>query len=141
MKLVVPDASVLLKWVLPEEGEPNVEQAIALRDAFLAGRILLRVPPLWFYEAGNVLVGRYSDSASERLAALASFRIPEARPYPAWREQIIAIATNYRVTFYDATYHALAVVLGGVLVTADDKYHRKVAPAPQVLPLARWSLS
>ena len=46
MKLVVPDASVLLKWVLPEEREPHAAQAIAIRDVFIAGRIRLLVPPL-----------------------------------------------------------------------------------------------
>ena len=140
MKLVVPDASVLLKWVLPEEREPDVAQAIALRDAFLASRIRLQVPPLWFYEAGNVLAAHYPDSAAERLAALTSFRIPEARPNAAWREQIIKIATTHNVTFYDASYHALAVMLGGVFVTADEKYQRKVVPTRHILSLASWSL-
>jgi hypothetical protein len=54
MKLVVPDASVLLKWVLPEEGEPWVGEALRLRDDFETGRADLLVPSLWYYEAGNV---------------------------------------------------------------------------------------
>ena len=32
-KLVVVDASVILKWVLPEEQEENVLEALSLRDA------------------------------------------------------------------------------------------------------------
>jgi predicted nucleic acid-binding protein len=140
VKLVVPDASVLLKWVLPEEREPQAAQAIAIRDAFLSGRVRLSVPPLWFYEAGNALVAYHPESAAERLAALAAFRLPEARPNPLWREQIIKLATTYGVTFYDASYHALAFVRKGAFVTADAKYLRKVSPDPHVLALADWPL-
>jgi predicted nucleic acid-binding protein len=138
VKLVVPDASVLLKWVLPEEREPHAAQAIAIRDAFIAGRIRLLVPPLWFYEVGNVLVAHYPDSAAERLAALAAFRLPEARPTSAWRERIIKLAAEHGVTFYDASYHALAAVMGGVFVTADEKYLRKAGTDSHLLGLARW---
>lgn len=138
MKLVVPDASVLLKWVLPEEREPHAGQAIAVRDAFVAGRIRLLVPALWFYEVGNVLVMHYADSAAERLAALAAFRIPEARPTAAWRERIVKLAAQRGVTFYDASYHALAEVLDGIFVTADEKYLRKAGPDSHLLGLASW---
>ena len=138
MKLVVPDASVLLKWVLPEEREPHAARAIAIRDAFIAGRIRLLVPPLWFYEVGNVLVTHYPDSVAERLAALAAFRLPEARPTAAWREQIIKLAAAHEVTFYDASYHALAMVHDGIFVTADEKYLRKAGPDSHLLGLANW---
>jgi predicted nucleic acid-binding protein len=138
VKLVVPDASVLLKWVLPEEREPHAAQAIAIREAFIAGRIRLLVPPLWFYEVGNVLVMNYSDSAAERLAALAAFHVPEARPTAAWRERIIKLAAERGVTFYDASYHALAEILDGIFVTADDKYLRKAGPDSHLLGLASW---
>ena len=138
MKLIVPDASVLLKWVLPEEREPHAAQAIAIRDAFIAGRIRLLVPPLWFYEVGNVLVAHYPDSAAERLSALAAFRLPEARPTSAWRERIVKLAAEHGATFYDASYHALAAVMDGVFVTADAKYLRKAGPDPHLLGLASW---
>ena len=138
MRLIVPDASVLLKWVLPEQGEPHVPQALAIRDSFMAGRIRLLVPGLWFYEAGNVLVRHYPDSAAERLATLAAFRIPEARPRPEWRTRIVELATRYGVTFYDASYHALAAVSDGVFVTADEKYLRKAGADPHLAALGRW---
>lgn len=138
VKLFVPDASVLLKWVLPEGREPHTAQALAIREAFLAGRIGLLVPPLWFYEVGNVLVTHYPESAAERLGALAAFQLPEARPNAAWRERIIQLATTYGVTFYDAAYHALAIVNRALYVTADEKYLRKVGSDSRVLSLAQW---
>jgi predicted nucleic acid-binding protein len=138
VKLVVPDASVLLKWVLPEEREPHAAQAVAVRDAFIAGRIRLLVPTLWFYEVGNVLAANYADSAAQRLAALAAFRIPEARPTAAWRERIVKLAAERGVTFYDASYHALAEMADGVFVTADEKYLRRAGPDARLLDLANW---
>ncbi len=103
-------------------------QAIAIRDAFVGGRIRLLVPPLGFYEVGNVLVSHYLDSAAERLAALAAFHLPEARPAAAWREQIIKLAAEHKVTFCDASYHALAVESDGIFVTADENTCARQAP-------------
>ena len=37
--LVAPDASVILKWVLPPASEPDFERALALRDAIAAGHV------------------------------------------------------------------------------------------------------
>ncbi|MGH8665115.1 MAG: type II toxin-antitoxin system VapC family toxin [Burkholderiales bacterium] len=138
VKLIVPDASVLLKWVLPEEREPYAAQAVAVRDAFIAGHIRLLVPALWFYEVGNVLVTHFADSAAGRLATLAAFRIPEARPTSLWRERILKLTAERGVTFYDASYHALADVSDGIFVTADAKYLRKAGPDSRLLSLASW---
>lgn len=50
MDIVVPDASLILKWVVPSDNEPHVEQAFALREAFLKDEITLQVPTLWYFE-------------------------------------------------------------------------------------------
>ena len=52
MKVVVPDASVLLKWVVPtaEEGRAS---AIELREAAIGGEIALVVPP---WEPGHYAI-------------------------------------------------------------------------------------
>ncbi|MGH8651664.1 MAG: hypothetical protein ACREYE_05540 [Gammaproteobacteria bacterium] len=46
MMLAIPDASTLLKWILPPENEEYVERALALAQAFNAGRIRVLVPSL-----------------------------------------------------------------------------------------------
>lgn len=61
--LAIPDASTLLKWVLPPENEEYVERALALAQAFNAGRIRVLVPSLWIYEVGNVLALKHPDLA------------------------------------------------------------------------------
>ncbi|MYB32114.1 MAG: type II toxin-antitoxin system VapC family toxin, partial [Acidobacteria bacterium] len=56
--IVTPDASVLLKWVLPAEDEQDTDAALALRDEAAAGILDLIVPQLWIYEVGNTLARR-----------------------------------------------------------------------------------
>ena len=53
--IVTPDASVLLKWVLPGNDEQDTDAALALRDGAVAGTLDLVVPQLWIHEVGNAL--------------------------------------------------------------------------------------
>ncbi len=77
--IVTPDASVLLKWVLPGDDEPDGDAALSLRDQALASAVELVVPQLWIYEVGNTLARRFPDQAGELLASLADFGLAEAR--------------------------------------------------------------
>ena len=52
--IIVPDASVILKWVLEKEDESDYPQALQLQHAFLAQEVEIRLPTLWRYEVGNV---------------------------------------------------------------------------------------
>jgi predicted nucleic acid-binding protein len=42
---------------------------------------------------------------------------------------------RHAVTFYDASYHAVALKAGGTFVTADDAYVRRAGNAGHVLSL------
>lgn len=120
MKMVVPDASVILKWVLPDpKGEQDVEQALYLRDSAVNGKISIKVPSLWLYEVGNTLTRRFADRSQELLEALMDFNLDESGVDAEWLGQAIALTRRYNVTFYDAAYHALALAEKGVFVTAD----------------------
>lgn len=138
--IVTPDASVLLKWVLPGENERDTDEALALRDEALAGRLELVVPQLWIYEVGNTLARRFSDEAGELLAALADFGFTEARLDARWRSRAVSLSVTYGVAFYDAAYHAVALALGGVFVTADERYLRRVSGAGGISSLRRWRM-
>jgi hypothetical protein len=45
--LVVPDASVLLKWVLPSEDEADADKALLLRAAIRDEAVHALLPALW----------------------------------------------------------------------------------------------
>jgi len=139
--LFIPDASVLLKWVLPAEGASCVEQALSMRDAFVAGKITLRVPDLWYYEVGNTLSRKYPDEAEDLLSGLLAMGFDTATPNHQWQAAILQLASEHRVTFYDAAYHALAVISGGVFVTADEKYLASAGVDRHIVHLKDWSPS
>lgn len=138
MKLVVPDASVILKWVLPCDEEPDAAAALRLRDAAAAGKLALRVPGLWLYEVGNILTRNFPAHALALLESLTGFGIPEGDTGEPWRKQAVALVRDYRVTFYDAAYHALALVERGTFITADGKYFAKAKGAGAIALLAEF---
>lgn len=138
MKIVVADASVILKWVLPAGVEPDAAAALRLRDAVAAGKVALRVPPLWLYEVGNILTRNFPAQALALLESLIAFGMPEGDTGERWRRQAAALVHAHRVTFYDAAYHALALVERGTFVTADGKYFSKAAKAGAIALLAEF---
>ena len=136
--IVIPDASVLLKWVLPGDDEQDGDAALSLRDEAVSGSVKLVVPQLWLYEAGNTLARQFSDQASELLASLTDFGLTEAPLDLRWRTQAVSLAVAYEVAFYDAAYHAVALVHGGVFVTADERYVARASQAGSVSTPRQW---
>lgn len=135
--VVVPDASVLLKWALRSDDEPDSARALALKTAWLNEECQLVVPSLWVFEVGNVLGLKHAATAGSLLQAMIDLGIPEETPH-GYVAAIVSLMRERRVTFYDAAYHALAVHHGGTLVTADRAYVRKAAAAGHVSLLSEW---
>ena len=139
VRIVVPDASVILRWVLPSQGEPDAARAIALRDAIVRDEVDARVPALWLYEVGNTLARRYPDRAEVALEVLLRFGLVVAPSTSRWLKTTIDLTAQHGVTFYDAAYHAHALTSGGVFVTADEKYVARAGSAGAIARLAEWS--
>jgi predicted nucleic acid-binding protein len=137
--LIVPDASVLLKWVLPSDDEPDTDRALQLRTSILEESVRSLLPSLWLYEVGNTIARRFPAHAVTWMSALMKFELKEALPTPAWLTTTLELASKYDVTFYDAAYHALALIHKGTFVTADTKYVKKVADDGNVVALSDWS--
>ena len=136
--LVIPDASVILKWVLPSADEADADRALALRDAIASGVIHALAPDLWLYEVGNTLARRLPEQAGLLLDVLVRFDLPRALPSRKWRSQVHDLTRRYGVTFYDAAYHAHAILERGVFVTADERYFQQAGKASFILPLSEW---
>lgn len=136
--LVVPDASVLLKWVLPSDDEPEVDKALLLRAAILNDAVRAIVPALWLYEVGNTVARRFPAHASAWLTSLMKFGLTEAVPSDAWLAAALELVRTYEVSFYDAAYHALAIIRRGVFVTADVRYVNRMAGEGTVMALSEW---
>ena len=136
--LVVPDASVILKWVLPAHGEPHADRAASLLDAFVARKVRCAVPALWRFEVGNTIARRFPEEASGWLDTLERLALDEIVPSRRWLASTLALTRDHQVTFYDAAYHGAAIVLDGTFVTADARYVAKAKTAGAVMPLADW---
>ncbi|MCC2666183.1 MAG: PilT protein domain protein [Gammaproteobacteria bacterium] len=125
MKIVI-DASMALAWLFERAKKKEIacaEQALtALADA--EKRI---VPTLWHTEIANaLLVAERRKIVSEAqvidyLNRLSKLSIEnDNTPLETRRDSIMALAREYKLTAYDATYLDLALRIGGVLATFDS---------------------
>ncbi|MGD8277853.1 MAG: type II toxin-antitoxin system VapC family toxin [Gemmatimonadota bacterium] len=126
IRRLVIDASVSLKWVIPES---HSSEADRLRQAQAAGKLQLHVPELWIAETGNALWVRTRRGLPLRLSrAEAARALTELMAVGLRRhrhadlvELALVLACDAGMTVYDATYLALAVRERVPLVTADEK--------------------
>lgn len=122
---LVVDASVAVKWLLPEPDSPQAEQ-------LLAGGARLVAPDLLPIEVANVLWRkRRAAQLSDNEAAAMQDDLPQffERLYPvgplAARALAISFALDHPV--YGCVYLALAEREGCPLVTADARFLAKAA--------------
>ena len=125
LRLVVADASVVLKW-FHAAGEESVEPARAILEAFARRRIDLVVLDLTIYEIGNVLVhsaGVSPEATAKVLEALNEI----CQPVALHASELVTaarLARDHQLTFYDAAHAAIAQERGGRLVTLDRRLLR-----------------
>jgi predicted nucleic acid-binding protein len=111
------DASVALKWFLPIEREPDGRLA---RDA--VGRLTMRTTDLGVYEVGNVLVASSGWEAARVGEALDLLLEICGDPVPLLgedRHPAAELARAHGLSFYDASYAAIARRLGRRVLSAD----------------------
>jgi predicted nucleic acid-binding protein len=123
--LYIPDASVILKWVLDTPEEADRDAALSLLNSWVEGECEFVLPSLWLYEVGNIVGRNIPDKAADVMALLIDYRISEAPVTPAISSRTLAIMSDCSVTFYDAVYHAIALERRGTLVTADAAYMKR----------------
>jgi predicted nucleic acid-binding protein len=113
----VVDASVALKWFLPVDREPDAEIARAA-----IGRLPMRTTALAVHEIGNILT-RHSGWNADRIAAALGLLLEVCGEpldlaaddhLPATR-----LALEHDLSFYDASYAAIARRVGRLLLSAD----------------------
>lgn len=123
--LVVPDASVILKWAFRSPDEQDGDKALELLRSWLAGDCDFMLPGLWVYECGNVLGLKAPDTANEIMAIFLDYRFAECPVTAELSTVALRIMRDFQVSFYDAIYHAVALSRKATLVTADTAYYRK----------------
>ena len=66
------------------------------------------------------------------------FGLEEMTPSNGWLLKTLDLTSRHDVSFYDAAYHSLALIHGGVFVTADTHYANKVKESGSVVALSEW---
>ena len=128
MRFVV-DASVAVKWYVPEE--EFVQEAVTL----LKGRHQLHVPELILPEIGSIIWKKIRRSeipnptGDQIIAAVARKRWTIHPHRQTFKSAFMGAAATGQ-TVYDWTYLALAISLSCELVTADEKFYNALAKTP-----------
>jgi len=138
MKPIVVDSSVTVKW-LNGVDEKYLKQADKLLKDAQAGTVNILAPELSKYEIGNALLNKCLDlpKAYESLGTvyiLPIIFIPETRELAI---QTYRFALQSGITYYDATFVALAKREKAVLVTDNPKHQGKQLDVA-VVPLKNY---
>ena len=135
-KLVV-DASVAIKWFLPE---PLSIEARQILDGYQAGRLSVLAPDLIHAEVGNIVWKRqvfHGLVAEDAETIVDEFRnmVITVTPAAELLKDAYRLAVSHKRSVYDSLYVALAVREGCQFVTADEKLANAIG---QSLPSVKW---
>ena len=136
MNRFVVDASVAVKWYLPEQ---HGDCATRL----CRSGTVLEAPDLLHSEIGNVLSKRVRrgdltrDEAGEIIFALSQMPI-EIFPSRLLSAAALQIACETNLTVYDSLYLATAMLTGARLVTADRRVYQTSREAAPLKDQVLW---
>jgi predicted nucleic acid-binding protein len=133
---VVLDASVIVKWALPDRArEAHAERAVNLLHAVHASRLSVVEPPHWLAEVAAVVTRLAPDRAPDVVALMHAMEFPVLDELEVYLEAArLSVQSGQHV--FDTLYHAVALRRRGAsLVTADEGYYRNARHAGGVMLL------
>ena len=128
MSLFVVDVSVMVKWMLPE---PLATEAVRLQSP----RYQLHAPSFFEIELANVLWKKVRQGLLTRTQSELFLGQMTGLPLTRHADTLLVaaafdLADRLGRTVYDCMYLALAVRLGGLMVTADERLVNSLADTP-----------
>jgi len=136
---IVVDTSVLIKWFKRRNEELLKEARNLLREIEIH-RVQVHLPALLLYEVGNILLLKTRlglaafDDAIGRLQGLPLQVAPPATPL---LKRAVRLGREFGLTFYDASFLALALELDCPFVTADRHLFERTSRLPRVRHLSQ----
>jgi predicted nucleic acid-binding protein len=127
----VVDASVAVKWVLPEVDQ---SRAFRIQEMYQDEEIDLVAPYLLIAEIGNVLWKRVCRGELPQPAAIRCFQqllkdSPILLDSPAVNQSALHLALAHDQTVYDCLYLAWALEQRCDLITADERFFHAIRQA------------
>lgn len=139
-KNIVVDSSVAVKW-LNYQDERNVNKALGLLHDLRNEKIAIFMPELAKYEVGNALLNKKMKAIDSR-EALSGFYEISIYFFPLDEDQAyksMNIALKHNMTFYDASFIALAEKLKATLITDNLKHQGKYTESViKIIPLSKY---
>lgn len=126
MEHVVLDASIIIKWIKPHN-EAGVTESEEYFIKNAQGLIKVHVPTLLLYEVHNT-IARLSDKTPQKLGIFMNhLELDEHGLIDVSVKYAYDLCRRYCISFYDASYIALAHELKCDFITADIKLVKKVS--------------
>jgi predicted nucleic acid-binding protein len=130
LSVLVVDASVVIKWFVPEVHSDAARRLLEYSHQYVA-------PDLLFAETANAIWkkvrrGELSSRHGQRLVTDLGRVAVETVSCRALAADAHALATRIGRTVYDAMYLTLAVQLETRLITADERLARALAAIPLI---------
>lgn len=124
-KTLVIDASVAIKWFIPEVHAIAASRLLHKNFQFIA-------PDLIFAEVGNILWKKTRLKELTVETATGILNDFKNLPINSYENEILIqtawqIATTYQCTVYDSLYVALAQMEGSILITADKVLYKNLS--------------
>ncbi len=131
----IVDASVLIKWA-GKEAE-DLKQAEALRVDYKNEDAKLTILALTFWEIGSYLSREFdAKTGTSVFNHFQNYRFMQAMLTLEQASLAMDIVKKHPgVSFYDASYHALALNKGKIFLTADKKYYEKTKKLGHIMLL------
>ena len=135
MSVFVVDASLVIKWFVPEVDSDPARRWLDAPHAYIA-------PDLLFPETGNTIWkkvrgGELSPDQGQKLVTDLSVIAVEAIAMRGLLTDAHALALITGITVYDTSYRALAIRLDTQVITGNDRFARRLADHPQLTPHVR----
>lgn len=126
MKPIVVDSSVTVKWI-NQIDEGLLDKADKLLSDAQAGSVNLLAPELSKYEIGNALLNKKLNlpMAYESLGTVYQLPVTFMPESEELAKQTYKVALQDRITYYDASFIALAQQESATLVTENIKHQGK----------------
>ena len=140
MTRIVVDASVTIKWLLPDrEDEAGSDRALALLSGIREGTLELVQPPHWLAEVAAVLARLSPQTVDDDVSDLYALELP-VLDTPGMYLTACELARSLGHHLFDTLYHAVALeVEAASLVTADEHYYRKASARGSIVLLSSFS--
>jgi predicted nucleic acid-binding protein len=135
----VVDASVAVKWLLPEEGR---EKALRIQEKYQDEKIDLVAPYLVVAEVGSVLWkrqrrGELTPPVAQRLFRQFLRDSPVLLDSPVVSAAALGLALAHERPIYDCLYLAWALEQRCDLITADERFYNAIGTTFPCIQLLR----